>query len=109
MIHEYGVRHLDGYGGSENTLIVYAFQLDGVFVKRRIHRLTSARDSPSGLSLDSCTVPHLVSPRLRVFGDQTLCRKNLDVSPLHIRLSFGLCGLGCMAVEDIHVFREGTP
>ena len=96
---------MDECRGSENTLIVYAFQLDGVFVKRRIHRPAISRLD----SLDSLIVHHLDSPHLRVFGDQTFCRKNLDVSPLHIRLNFGLRESGCMTVEDVHVLREGAP
>ena len=56
-MHGYGIAHLDEYKRFVNTSIAYAFQLDGVSVKRRSEPRTKdlclyrqlTCDSPPGL------------------------------------------------------------
>jgi len=72
-MHGHGILHLDEYKRSENKSIIYAFQLDLVFVKRRsdsrtkdlcLHRLVES-------SVWTCLAPALfitITPFVRPRG-----------------------------------------
>ena len=66
-MYGYGITHLDEYKRSKNILIVYAFQLDGVFVKRRICVCISLR-FPVWAFFDSHIIHHLDTPPLYALG-----------------------------------------
>lgn len=72
-MHGHGIPHLDEYKRSQNKSITYAFQLDGVFVKRRsvprtkdlrLHRLAILR-----LDFSGSRIVHYDPPSLYALGD----------------------------------------